>query len=125
LVDGESGEVTVRSDSVEADPFRAANVVEAVARGFSPPRTFKLLEEDMVLEIIDLKHYTGKSENSKERIKGSLEAATSSLEIMGGLYIAPLCISSVHFSNGMNTHPDPLPFQGRGERPHADCGQER
>ena len=72
LVDGESGEVTVRSNSVEADPFRAANVVEAVARGFSPPRALKLLEEDMVLEIIDLKDYAGKSENSLERIKGRI-----------------------------------------------------
>ena len=72
LVDGQSGEVTVRSNSVEADPFRAANVVEAVARGFSPPRALKLLDEDMVLEIIDLKGYAGKSENSLERIKGRI-----------------------------------------------------
>jgi ribosomal RNA assembly protein len=72
LVDGQSGEVTVRSNSVEADPFRAANVVEAVARGFSPPRALKLLDEDMVLEVIDLKDYAGKSENSLERIKGRI-----------------------------------------------------
>lgn len=57
---------------MEADPFRAANVVEAVARGFSPPRALKLLDEDMVLEIIDLKDYAGKSENSLERIKGRI-----------------------------------------------------
>jgi ribosomal RNA assembly protein len=72
LVDGQSGEVTIRSNSVEADPFKAANVVEAIARGFSPPRALKLLDEDVVLEIIDLRDYAGKSENNLERIKGRI-----------------------------------------------------
>jgi len=72
LVDGQSGEVTVRSNSVEADPFKAANVVEAIARGFSPPRALKLLDTDVVLEIIDLRDYAGKSENNLERIKGRI-----------------------------------------------------
>jgi ribosomal RNA assembly protein len=72
LVDGQSGEVTVRSNSVEADPFKASNVVEAIARGFSPPRALKLLDTDVVLEIIDLRDYAGKSENNLERIKGRI-----------------------------------------------------
>ncbi len=71
-VDGQSGEVTLRSTSVEADPFRAANVVEAIARGFSPPRALKLLDPDVGLEILDLRDYAGKSENSLERIKGRI-----------------------------------------------------
>ena len=70
-VDGQSGEVTLRSTSVEdGDPFRAANVIEAIARGFSPPRALKLLDTEMGLEIIDLREYAGKSENNLERIKG-------------------------------------------------------
>ncbi len=72
LVDGKSGEVTVKSNSVEADPFKASNVVEAIARGFSPPRALKLLDTDVVLEIIDLRDYAGKSENNLERIKGRI-----------------------------------------------------
>ena len=72
LVDGQSGEVTVRSNTVEADPFKASNVVEAIARGFSPPRALKLLDTDVVLEIIDLRDYAGKSENNLERIKGRI-----------------------------------------------------
>ncbi len=72
LVDGQSGEITVRSNSVEADPFKAANVVEAIARGFSPPRALKLLDPDVALEIIDLRDYAGKSENNLERIKGRI-----------------------------------------------------
>lgn len=71
-VDGQSGEVTVRSTSVEGDPFRAANVVEAIARGFSPPRALKLLDPEMTLEILDLRDYAGKSENNLSRIKGRI-----------------------------------------------------
>jgi ribosomal RNA assembly protein len=71
-VDGQSGEVTLRSTTVEADPFRAANVVEAIARGFSPPRALKLLDPEMGLEILDLRDYAGKSENNLARIKGRI-----------------------------------------------------
>ena len=71
-VDGQSGEVTVRSTSVEADPFRAANVVEAIARGFSPPKALKLLDPEVSLEILDLRDFAGKSENSLERVRGRI-----------------------------------------------------
>lgn len=71
-VDGQSGEVTVRSTSTEADPFRASNVVEAIARGFSPQRALKLLDPDLSLEIIDIRDFAGKSDNNLERIKGRI-----------------------------------------------------
>jgi len=71
-IDGQSGEVNVRSTSVEADPFRAANVVEAIARGFSPPRALKLLDPEKALEVLDIRDYAGKSENSMARIKGRI-----------------------------------------------------
>ncbi len=71
-VDGQSGEVTIRSTSVEADPFRAANVVEAIARGFSPPRALKLLDPEIALDVLDIRDYAGKSENNLERIKGRI-----------------------------------------------------
>jgi ribosomal RNA assembly protein len=72
-VDGQSGEVNLTSTSVEeADPFRAANVVEAIARGFSPQRALKLLDPEMALEIIDIRDYTGKSENSLARVRGRI-----------------------------------------------------
>ena len=72
LVDGKSGEVTVKSTSPEADPFRAQNVVEAIARGFSPQRALKLLDPEMALEVMDIRDYAGKSENNLERIKGRI-----------------------------------------------------
>ncbi|HUI01578.1 MAG TPA: KH domain-containing protein [Nitrososphaerales archaeon] len=71
-VDGKSGEVTVRSSSVESDPLRAGSVVEAIARGFSPQRALKLLDPEMALEVLDIRDYAGKSENNMERIKGRI-----------------------------------------------------
>jgi ribosomal RNA assembly protein len=71
-VDGQSGEVTLRSNGVEGDPFRAFNVVEAIARGFSPHRALKLLDPEMALEVMDIRDYAGKSENNLERIKGRI-----------------------------------------------------
>ncbi len=71
-VDGETGEVTVRSSSPEeGDPFKALTVVEAIGRGFSPQRALRLLEAETVLEVMDLRDF-GKSDNSLERIRGRI-----------------------------------------------------
>jgi ribosomal RNA assembly protein len=71
-VDGESGEVTVKSNSPEeGDPFKALSVVEAIGRGFSPQRALRLLEPETVLEVMDLREF-GKSDNSLERIRGRI-----------------------------------------------------
>lgn len=73
VIDGKSGEVVVKSRTIEdSDPFRAVNIIEAVGRGFSPQRALKLMESDMVLEIMDLRDYGGKSENALERIRGRI-----------------------------------------------------
>jgi ribosomal RNA assembly protein len=72
-VDSQSGEITVRSTSVEeGDPFRATNVVEAVGRGFSPQRALRLLDPETTLEVLDLRDFAGKSDNSLERIRGRI-----------------------------------------------------
>lgn len=72
-IDGEDGAVIVKSTSVEeGDPFKAMSVVEAVGRGFSPQRALRLLDPETTLEVMDLRDYAGKSENSLERIKGRI-----------------------------------------------------
>jgi ribosomal RNA assembly protein len=72
-IKSESGEVLIKSTSVEeGDPFRATSVVEAVGRGFSPQRALRLLEPETTLEVLDLRDYAGKSENSLERIRGRI-----------------------------------------------------
>jgi ribosomal RNA assembly protein len=74
-IDGETGDVQISyaaTSLMEAEPFKAQEVVTAIARGFSPQRAFNLFEEDKSLLTIDLREYAGKSENSLARIKARL-----------------------------------------------------
>ncbi len=74
-IDGETGDVQLsyEADSLkEGEPFKAQEVITAIARGFSPQRAFNLFEEGKVLSTIDLRQYAGKSNNSLSRIKSRL-----------------------------------------------------
>lgn len=74
-VESESGNVIVRYDSsslIEGNPFKALEIISAIARGFSPERAFKLLDEDVVFQLLDIKDYVGKSQSSMNRLKGRI-----------------------------------------------------
>ncbi len=74
-IDGKTGEarISYRSEALmEANPFKAFDIVSAIARGFSPQRAFSLLEEEKILTVIDLREYSGKSENAMIRIRSRL-----------------------------------------------------
>lgn len=74
-IDGSTGDVQISYDNAslkEGDPFKAQDVITAIARGFSPQRAFNLFEEGKGLSTIDLREYSGKSENSLARIKARL-----------------------------------------------------
>ncbi len=49
--------------------WRARDVVKSIGRGFVKDTAFRLLEEDAVLIIIELKEYAGKKKNAMLRIK--------------------------------------------------------
>ena len=74
LIDSKTGEVTIdlKKDIQESEPFKAIEIINAIGRGFSPSRAFKLLQENVILEILDLREYTKKSHNSLERVKGRI-----------------------------------------------------
>ncbi len=74
-IDGSTGDVWVSYDNSslkEGEPFKANEIITAIARGFSPQRAFTLFDEGKVLSMIDLREYSGKSENSLARIKARL-----------------------------------------------------
>ncbi|MHB1867313.1 MAG: KH domain-containing protein [Nitrososphaerales archaeon] len=74
-IDGKTGDarISYQPDAlIESNPFKAFDIVSAIARGFSPQRAFQLLEEEKILNIIDLREYAGKSENAMLRIKSRL-----------------------------------------------------
>jgi len=72
-VDSESGTINVFPSDDNDDPstiLRAKDVVTAIGRGFSPDRAMALTDDDMVLDIIDLREVFGKNESDINRIKG-------------------------------------------------------
>ena len=74
-VDTENGVVIVEGESSKTSPInvmKATEVVKAIAYGFSPEKAFKLLEEDKVLVVVDLKNIVGDSPNHLTRIKGRI-----------------------------------------------------
>ncbi len=52
--------------------LKARDFIRAVAAGVSPEKAWRVLEEDQVLMIIDLKEAIGESPNHLKRIKGRL-----------------------------------------------------
>ena len=65
-VDSATGDVTI-DETGAPDPvmaLKARDVVQAVARGFSEDRAFRLLDEDAYLEILDIKDFA----HSRNRI---------------------------------------------------------
>ena len=74
-IESETGNVIVGYDSrslLEGNPFKAFEIISAVARGFSPERAFKLLHEDVVFQLLDMRDYVGNSQNSMSRLKGRI-----------------------------------------------------
>lgn len=72
-VDGRTGEVIIEESAGAKDPsgiLKARDLINAIARGFSPERAFRLFSDGQMLEIIDLKDLFGDSRNQLIRIKG-------------------------------------------------------
>jgi ribosomal RNA assembly protein len=72
-VDSSTGEVTI-DETGAADPvlaLKARDVVQAVARGFSEDRAFRLLDEDSYLEILDIKDFA-RSKNRVAQVRARL-----------------------------------------------------
>jgi ribosomal RNA assembly protein len=73
LIQSETGLVEVIPMEDSEDPttiLRARDVVVAIARGFSPERALSLVDDDIVLDIIDLRETFGRNERDIARLKG-------------------------------------------------------
>ncbi len=73
-IDSKNGVVLIEPASPDTPPeniIKAREAVRAIAIGFSPERAFRLLEEDQILVIIDLKEYFD-SPNHITRVKARI-----------------------------------------------------
>lgn len=70
---------------------KAAEIVKAIAYGFTPDKAMSLLNEDYVLIVVDLKELLGDKENHLRRVKGRIIGeggrARRTLEGLTGTYI--------------------------------------
>jgi len=73
LIQSETGVIDIAPRVDSPDPttiLRARDVVLAIGRGFSPERALKLEDDDVVLDVIDLRELLGKNEREIARLKG-------------------------------------------------------
>lgn len=73
-IDSENGDTIVSSGSAGlagSDVLKASEILTAISKGFSPNIAFRLFGEDL-LQLIDIRSYAGKSDNSIKRIKGRI-----------------------------------------------------
>ncbi len=73
VVQSEGGVVEILPREDSEDPtsiLRARDVVLAIGRGFSPERALQLVDDDIVLDIIDLRETFGRNERDIARLKG-------------------------------------------------------
>ena len=75
-VDGETGDVSIKlkdkNSLLQSGIFKASEIILAISKGFSPHRAFRLLSDECILQLVDLREYSGKSLNSLDRIKSRL-----------------------------------------------------
>jgi len=73
-IDSETGEVEIVTDGQidQIQPFKAVELVTAIGRGLKPENAIKLMREDYVLHVMDLRDFAGKSQQQIERIKGRI-----------------------------------------------------
>ena len=92
-VDSNYGDITI--DDRNTDAFmamKAKDFIEAVGEGFSPERAWRIFNEDVYFEVIDIKDFTGKKENRvrvlKARIIGRNGKTRKIIEELSGAEIS-------------------------------------
>lgn len=74
-IDSETGSVSISPREDAEDPlavWKARYIVKAVGRGFNPEIALKLTDDEVLLEIINLPDYVGKSKKAILRQKGRI-----------------------------------------------------
>lgn len=75
-IDSKAGDVTIipREEEILKGHvgLEARDIVKAIARGFSPEKAMRLVNEDMYLSVVDIRDFAGKSRKHVQRIRGRL-----------------------------------------------------
>lgn len=81
------------TEAIDIKVFKAVEFVTAIARGFSPDRAMRLInDEECMINVINLKDHVGRSHNALQRIKGRLIGSNGKarrlIEELTGAYIS-------------------------------------
>jgi len=101
-VDTENSLVIVEPEADNVPPvnvMKAAEIVKAIAYGFTPDKAMSLLNDDYILVVVDLKQVVGDKENHLRRVKGriigeggkarrTLEELTNTHIVVGDYHVA-------------------------------------
>lgn len=74
-IESETGSIAISPTDETEDPlavWKARYIVKAIGRGFSPETALKLLDDEIILEIINLPDFVGKSKKAVMRQKGRI-----------------------------------------------------
>lgn len=74
-IDSENSMVIVEPEAPNIPPInmmKAAEIVKAISHGFPPEKAFRLIDDDQILILVDLKQIVGDSPNHLKRIKGRI-----------------------------------------------------
>jgi ribosomal RNA assembly protein len=69
-----TGQITIASTTKNFDEngaLKARDIINAISNGFSPERAFRILDEESLFQVLDLRNFTT-STNSTNRIKGRI-----------------------------------------------------
>jgi ribosomal RNA assembly protein len=92
-VDSATGEVTI-DEAGAADPvlaLKARDIVQAVGRGFSEERAFRLLDDDAYIEILDIKDFArskGRVAQVRARLIGTRGKTRRIIEELTGVDVS-------------------------------------
>lgn len=70
VVDSHEGEAEITRNGDAIKFWQAIKIVKAIGRGFSPEHAMRLLNEETVFELLELRDYVGKSENAMKSRRG-------------------------------------------------------
>ena len=74
-IDSDTGDIAISSTDETDDPlatWKARYMIKAIGRGFNPDIALTLEDDEMILEIINLQDYVGKSKKALVRQKGRI-----------------------------------------------------
>jgi len=73
-VESKTGQIIIGSTTKNFDEngaLKARDIINAISNGFSPERAFRILDDESLLQVLDLRNFTT-STNSTNRIKGRI-----------------------------------------------------